>query len=255
MGQDYDKFLGLSSSSNSIASSNTPVEIGGGLPTAATNRPAFAVDGTKPLARVLSPVNVHSRPSPDAQVISSLEAEEDVEMYKLWKTDGGWMEIRLPDGSMGYMPAGTRVALLSRVKLKDKEVEVFEQPSLDGAPSHKLEKGSRFWTAATTAGPSCVRVRLDSGEVGYIHAATKVASLAQPKVPAIQSAGHDVIVGALWCIGGIAVTAGTYSAVSTSGGTYLICWGPIAFGGYQFLRGLFRAAVAEKAPAYGRTDA
>lgn len=53
----------------------------------------------------------------------------------------------------------------------------------------------------------------------------------------------NMLVGALWCIGGIVVTAATYSAASSSsgGGTYVVAWGAILFGGLQFLKGLFQA--------------
>jgi hypothetical protein len=45
-----------------------------------------------------------------------------------------------------------------------------------------------------------------------------------------------VVVG-LWCVGGTIVTIVTYQAAS-GGGTYMVAWGAIVFGGIQFLRGL-----------------
>jgi hypothetical protein len=44
-------------------------------------------------------------------------------------------------------------------------------------------------------------------------------------------------IGGAWCAGGIAVTAYTYSAAS-GGGTYVVAWGAIIFGGWQFVKGL-----------------
>ena len=52
-----------------------------------------------------------------------------------------------------------------------------------------------------------------------------------------ERAQKDMLYGALWCIGGIVVTALTYSAASEQGGTYVIAWGAILFGAIQFLRG------------------
>jgi len=46
-----------------------------------------------------------------------------------------------------------------------------------------------------------------------------------------------MLVGGLWCFGGTAVTVYTYSAAS-GGGTYVVAWGAIIFGGIQFLKGL-----------------
>ncbi len=43
--------------------------------------------------------------------------------------------------------------------------------------------------------------------------------------------------GALWCIGGLLVTAISYFEAG-SGGSYMFAWGAIIFGAIQFLRGL-----------------
>jgi len=54
--------------------------------------------------------------------------------------------------------------------------------------------------------------------------------------------------GALWCVGGILVTALTYAAAS-GGGTYLVAWGAVVFGAIQAVRGLLhtmRSATQEQ---------
>jgi len=52
-----------------------------------------------------------------------------------------------------------------------------------------------------------------------------------------------MIFGALWCFGGIAVTAMTYKAsANAGGGRFVLAWGAILFGGIQFFRGLFQSA-------------
>jgi len=49
-----------------------------------------------------------------------------------------------------------------------------------------------------------------------------------------------MVFGALWAVGGIAITALTYSAASSSGGgRYVVAWGAIAFGIFDCFRGLF----------------
>lgn len=53
----------------------------------------------------------------------------------------------------------------------------------------------------------------------------------------IEKANHDMIIGALSFIVGAAVTYFTYQSAS-GGGTYIIAWGAILFGGIQFFRGL-----------------
>ena len=54
-----------------------------------------------------------------------------------------------------------------------------------------------------------------------------------------KAARHDMTVGGLWFFGGIIVTAGTYMAAA-NGGTYIIAWGAILWGGIRFFRGLSR---------------
>ena len=51
------------------------------------------------------------------------------------------------------------------------------------------------------------------------------------------NATKNMFWGAVWCIGGIVVTAATYSAAS-DGGTFIIAWGAIIFGAIQFFKGL-----------------
>lgn len=60
----------------------------------------------------------------------------------------------------------------------------------------------------------------------------------------IQSAkkhqsNRNMLFGALWLVGGIVVTAITYS-VAEPGGTYVVAWGAIAYGLYKLFIGLFR---------------
>jgi len=72
-------------------------------------------------------------------------------------------------------------------------------------------------------------------------AAAVVANLERIRFEAIRAAGKkNMLSGALWCIGGIIVTAATYGAASP-GGTYLVAWGAILFGAIQFLRGLVQS--------------
>jgi hypothetical protein len=42
--------------------------------------------------------------------------------------------------------------------------------------------------------------------------------------------------GAVWFLGGVVVTIATY-ALASGGGTYVVAWGAIIFGGIQFVRG------------------
>ena len=51
-----------------------------------------------------------------------------------------------------------------------------------------------------------------------------------------EAGNKNMLYGALWCIGGLLVTALTYSAAS-NGGTYVVAWGAVVFGAIQFFKG------------------
>ncbi len=54
-----------------------------------------------------------------------------------------------------------------------------------------------------------------------------------------EAGNKNMLYGALWCIGGLVVTALTYSAAS-NGGTYVVAWGAVLFGAIQFFKGVWQ---------------
>lgn len=68
---------------------------------------------------------------------------------------------------------------------------------------------------------------------------------AQAEAQAVSDGGSgagqgDLLVGGLFLVGGLVLTAVTYAAAS-GGGTYLLAWGPMLFGLLRIMRGLARA--------------
>lgn len=51
-----------------------------------------------------------------------------------------------------------------------------------------------------------------------------------------KKARKNMIIGGLWCVGGLVVTIVTLMA-SSGGGTYVVAWGAIIFGAIQFFQG------------------
>jgi hypothetical protein len=73
-------------------------------------------------------------------------------------------------------------------------------------------------------------------------AAVVVSNLMQAKAKALKNVGRkNMLYGALWCIGGIVVTALSYQAAANAGGKYVLAWGAILFGGIQFFRGMIQS--------------
>ncbi|MEY8687929.1 hypothetical protein AB9N12_18045 [Bacteroides sp. AN502(2024)] len=66
----------------------------------------------------------------------------------------------------------------------------------------------------------------------------------QMKEAKSKAANKNMLYGALWCIGGLLVTAVTYSNAAREGGTYIVTWGAIIFGAIQFLSGLYQKITA-----------
>jgi hypothetical protein len=82
------------------------------------------------------------------------------------------------------------------------------------------------------------------------HAPEIVSSLRQQIAQMkVDRANKDITHGALWFGGGLLVTVGSYSMASNGGGSYLMCWGAIIFGGYQLLKGMVAIGGAKQALA------
>lgn len=52
-----------------------------------------------------------------------------------------------------------------------------------------------------------------------------------------DEASRNVLMGSVICLLGIVVTVGSYSSAS-AGGSYVVAWGAIIFGGVRLFRGL-----------------
>jgi hypothetical protein len=145
-----------------------------------------------------------------------------------------WATVTLPDGSQGYLAGTTKIFWL-------REARLTQDVSIAGAPSAQapllgqarkgtvlliLDKDDQFW----------IKVRMPGGLEGFI---PRGSSMEDPRRAAavLGAAQRNMWVGGAWCAGGVAVTAYTYTAAS-GGGTYVVAWGAIIFGGWQFVRGL-----------------
>ncbi|MEQ8786429.1 MAG: hypothetical protein RIC55_09020 [Pirellulaceae bacterium] len=103
----------------------------------------------------------------------------------------------------------------------------------------------RYAAEQMAAGHSNASVKADLMQQGLDPQSAEVVvdELSRVRSDAVRSAGlRNMGIGALWCIGGIAVTAITFSMASEGGGSYIVTWGAILFGGIQFLRGLWQTA-------------
>jgi hypothetical protein len=91
--------------------------------------------------------------------------------------------------------------------------------------------------------PAVIEKNLTERGLDAEAAAIVVSNLMQAKANALKQAGRkNMLYGALWCIGGIVVTALSFQAAANAGGgKYVLAWGAILFGGIQFFRGMIQS--------------
>jgi hypothetical protein len=56
----------------------------------------------------------------------------------------------------------------------------------------------------------------------------------------------NMVLGALWCITGTAVSVISYQAAAEFGGMYILTYGPILAGAGQFLGGLYQTMTKKR---------
>lgn len=118
-------------------------------------------------------------------------------------------------------------------------------PEAEPTPEQVVESIYRFVAEQMHNGvaPSEIKKVLIENGLSEETAATVINNMKEAQAQAHKEAGKkNMIFGALWCIGGILVTALTYQAASSGGGSYVVAWGAIVFGAIQFFRGVAQSA-------------
>lgn len=193
-------------------------------------------------ARLLDPqTTLSSMPDSASAHVAQLDAGQEVTITGSGVYDKQqWVEASLPDGRQGYLPAATRIQRLREMRLQV-SVEAHVEPSDVSAVLERYEAGAAALVLGTTTQghQSWIGIRDSSGKEGFVPDGTPMEDANRPTQVDVSMARakRDMIVGGLWCGGGAAVTAVTYANAS-GGGTYVVTWGAIIFGGFQFLKGL-----------------
>lgn len=113
--------------------------------------------------------------------------------------------------------------------------------SSESTEDQVVEQVYRYTAQQLNAGvsPSQVIQELVAGGLPKEDATTVVRQMRQAQSKAKQEAGRkNMLYGALWCIGGLAVTFFSYQSATNGGGKYVIAWGAVIFGAIQFFQGL-----------------
>jgi hypothetical protein len=168
-------------------------------------------------------------------VTAVLPAGEEVDFIRLEKTaNQKWCYISRANGEKGYVPGTTAVRALVQARLEQPAAELRVAPDPNAAVVRQLRKAEMLLLLQTVPGQggNWVVVRGVDGQEGFLDGKARIKKEAVVRQNTPQ---HDMLVGGLWCVGGIVVTVLSYGS---KGG--IIAWGAIVFGGIQFFRGLIR---------------
>jgi hypothetical protein len=154
-----------------------------------------------------------------------------------------WVEMTLMDGSKGFLPGETRIFSLIQATLNRKT------PLYGTADNSmvKMELPKRsmvnFLDLVEQNGKQWIYVQDSSGNQGYIEGKTNITR----KAPITKKTGiNNMLFGGGFFVVGLIITIATFSAASSSGGTYYLCWGAIIFGLIQFIQGLIQFLTAKQ---------
>jgi hypothetical protein len=162
---------------------------------------------------------------------------------ELTQAPGGFVEIKLADGRRGFLDGEVAIFRTKTMFLRQGQVSLYAEPSLDAPIVATLEKDARVRTrdaGVERDGIKWLNVSAEAGHVGYMRGDVEAMALAErPRIEGSSGNGfNNVLIGGAIFLIGIVVTVGSYSAVSHSGGSYLIAWGAILFGGIRLVKGL-----------------
>ncbi len=122
-----------------------------------------------------------------------------------------------------------------------------DTPPGPGPTAAEVSRAVLFAEAQVRRGvdPARIATTLADRGVDRAVAAAVVAEVTRSDAnPALRAGRRNMLIGALWCGGGVALTVATYSvAAEGQGGKFIVAWGAIFGGAYQFLRGAAQSAV------------
>jgi hypothetical protein len=185
---------------------------------------------------------LYSQPSLSAFTGVEIPVGEELEVGGEVKKNGaGFCPVRRSNGQSGFIPADTRASHIKPMTINQKEAAFYGAPSMYSWVRTPLAQNARIWMYPGTVQDGVnqfVRIRDAQGNEGYILGNTQVKGVVEVTR---QLALKNMLVGGLWCVGGLIVTIASMSA--SQGG--IICFGAVIFGGAQFFKGLGQLASAQ----------
>ena len=204
---------------------------------------AYTIEAAVKIRIVDSIANVFSKPDLNSALITQLFVGNEAEVGSIVnKADRKWVAVRLPNGQRGYMPGETKIFRLRQVALLQGAVNAHSAPFENSSVTRQYKLNNRFFITDVVKqdGKNWVKIRDAAGNEGFIDGQSHLKQI----ISASKETGKkNMLRGSLWFIGGIVVTVGSLMLTS-SGGTYIVSWGAIIFGGLQLLQGLYQYFTA-----------
>jgi len=172
---------------------------------------------------------LYSQPDASAYTDVEIALGEEVEIGSEVKRNGvGFCPVRRRNGQSGYIPGNTRGGHIKPMTIDQNEVVVYAQPSTGSPERTRLRKGARIWLfpgVVETGGVQFVQIRNAQGIEGFMSGETRAKRVVEVTR---QVAMKNMLVGGLWCVGGL---------VATSISNFYF-FGAVVFGAIQFFKGL-----------------
>ncbi len=199
--------------------------------------------------RLLDPqATLYAQPDPTSLAVAQLSEGQELDVTDTTTHNGQrWAAVVLPDERRGYLQGDTRIFRFRNARLVE-TTDIYSEPSSASPVLGRYPSGTLLLIVGTAVqdGRTWIKVRDGGGKEGFVFEDTRMEDANRPSQAEIAEAiaernrhvaQRNMIVGGLWCGGGIAVTVVTYTAAS-GGGTYVVAWGAIIFGAVQFFRGM-----------------
>lgn len=173
--------------------------------------------------------DVLAAPMKAAPVVRTLEKGSEFEIVATVPGDGQeWVRIRDLNGADGYLDGKVKVMTVAKLN------ELIAGDLSRRIKPQAIVKGmARLRKIPEARGQELV----DAANKAF----TEMASSPEGRKALAAKNARLMGIGFLWAVGGIIVTAVSYSAASSSptGGRYIIAWGAVLFGLFDIARGFF----------------
>ncbi|MBU4334247.1 MAG: hypothetical protein KKD07_07400, partial [Candidatus Omnitrophica bacterium] len=146
-----------------------------------------------------------------SKIIGELRLGDEFTLGKAVKTGGTeWVAATMSDGAKGYVLGNIKVYSIREVFLHQKNVNILKAPALDAKVKMICKKGDKFTLSnlVTVGGIDWVEVRVESGEVGFIPAETRIKDITSDQM--FKEKDYKAFMVGIFLIGGLIGIPFTY---------------------------------------------